>query len=294
MTDRKGIALVVLSAVLFSAKAIFVKLAYPYGVDAITLLALRMAMALPFFVVIAVVTERRFAGATAGRDRALVAVLGAVGYWLASFLDYAGLAHVTASLERVALFSYPTFTVLIDRLVFGRRIGPRAVVALLLSYAGIAIALGGEARVSGSSAVLGTSLVIASALVYAGYLAGAGRIIPRFGSMRFVSHALTIACLVVMMHFAITHPMSALSVPAPVLGWSALTAVVSTVIPTLLLGAGIRRVGASEAAIAGSVGPVSTLVLGAVVLGESVTVARAVGSALVLVGVTWLSLSRGK
>jgi drug/metabolite transporter (DMT)-like permease len=293
-TDRRGIALVVLSAILFSAKAIFVKLAYPYGVDAITLLSLRMAMALPFFVVIAAITERRHEGTTTRRDRALVALLGAIGYWLASYLDYAGLAYVTASLERVALFAYPTFTVLIDRLVFGRRIGVRAMFALVLSYVGIAIALGGEARLSGHAAVVGTSLVLASALVYAGYLAGAGRIIPRYGSMRFVSHALTIACVVVILHFLATHPVSSARVPLPVLGWSALTAIVSTVVPTLLLGAGIRRVGASEAAIAGSIGPVSTLVMGAVVLGESVTVARAVGSALVLFGVTWMSVARGK
>ena len=292
----RGVLLVVTSALLFSAKAVFVKLAYPYGVDALTLLTLRMGIALPCFATIAIIEERRHlrraVAKTPGSLRVSVALLGAIGYWLAAYLDFAGLVHITASLERVVLFAYPTFTVLLGRVLFGHRIGARAGVALAVSYAGIALALGGEARSSGPHAAVGAAMVALSALVYAGYLVGSGRIIPRYGAARFVAHALTAACFAVLAHFALTRPLGALVVPLPVLGLAALMAILSTVIPTLMLGIGIGRIGASEAAIAGSVGPISTLVLGAVFLHERITATQAIGSALVLAGVTSLSISR--
>lgn len=292
----RDVGLVVVSALLFSAKSVFVKLAYPYGVDALTLLTIRMAIALPCFAVIAIVEEvrhaRRGGADTPAKIRVSVALLGAVGYWFAAYLDFAGLVDVTASLERVVLFAYPTFTVLLARVLFGHRIGARALVALVVSYAGIALALGGEVGASGPHAVRGAALVAFSAFVYAGYLVGGGRVIPRYGAARFVAHALTVACVAVILHFALTRPLAALLVPAPVLALAALMAIVSTVIPTLMLGVGIGRLGASEAAIAGSVGPISTLALGAIFLQERITATQAIGSALVLAGVTSLSVAR--
>lgn len=292
---RVGLALVLGSAILFSAKAIFVKLSYPYGVDALTLLALRMGMALPVFAALAAVEEHRAraaGNAATARTYGVVAVLGAVGYWLASYLDFAGLAYVTASLERVVLFAYPTFTALLERALFGKKLGRAALVALLLSYAGIMLALGGEARVAGANTAIGAGLVLASAAAYACFLVGSGRVVGRYGATRLVAHAMTAACVVVLAHFALSHPIAALAQPPAVLGYAALTAVLSTVLPTVLLGHGIRRLGASQAAIAGSVGPVSTLALGAIFLGERITGPQVAGSALVLVGVTWLSVAR--
>jgi drug/metabolite transporter (DMT)-like permease len=258
-----GLVFMLCSAVLFSAKAIFVKLSYPYGVDPLTLLTLRMALALPWFVVIALVEERRASEAQRATPLSLrwkVAALGAAGYWLASYLDFAGLAYVTASLERVVLFAYPTFTALLERVLYGKRLAPSAWGALALSYAGIAVALTGEVSATGTDAARGAGLVAASALAYAAFLVGSGRIIPTYGATRLVAHAMTAACLAVIAHFLLARPLSALAQPTAVYGYAALTAVVSTVLPTFLLGQGIRRLGASEAAIAASVGPISTLV----------------------------------
>ncbi len=295
-----GLALVVGSAILFSGKAILVKLAYPYGVDAITLLALRMAMSLPIFVAISVACELSWQAkdppvATPARDRASVAALGFMGYYLASYLDFVGLTYVTASLERLVLFSYPTFAVLLSALFFRTRIGAREAVALGLSYVGITLAFGSEAHANGPSVVKGAVYVALSALAYAVYLVGSGRLVTRYGSTRFVAQAMTMACLAVLSHFALTRPIHSLFTLPPVLyAFGAAIAIFTTVIPTVLLGAGMRRIGSNQAAIAGMVGPVSTIVLARIFLGERFGALEALGTVLVLAGVAQLGFARPK
>lgn len=287
-----GVAFVLGGALLFSAKAVVVKLCFPYGVDPLTLIALRMALALPFFAVLSAIEEWRWVRSgrppIQPRDVGVVAVLGALGYYGASTLDFYGLFDVSAGLERLVLFAYPTLTVLISWGWLGRRPTRRELVALGLTYAGIAVAVAEGVGARGAHVLRGTLFVAASALSYALYLVGSGRVVARLGATRLVAHAMTVSCALVLAHFASARPWSALAVPAPVLGYGAVLAVACTVIPTLLQGHGIRRVGASQAAILGSVGPVSTIALAALLLGERPTWIEISGMLLVLLGVAQL------
>ena len=106
-----------LGAICFSGKAIIVKLAYRYGVDAVTLIMYRMLFALPFFVVMAWWAGRG-QPPLAQRDWLGVLGLGFIGYYLSSMLDFAGLQYITASLERLILYLGPTLVLLLGWLVF--------------------------------------------------------------------------------------------------------------------------------------------------------------------------------
>jgi drug/metabolite transporter (DMT)-like permease len=287
-----GLLLVMIAAVAFSAKAVFVKLAYRYGVDAVTLLMLRMAFALPFFMLIALREERRASVRPAGRQIAAVIGLGLVGYYLASLLDFLGLQHISAGLERMILFAYPTLTVLLALLLFGQRPARLAPLALMLSYAGIALAVAHEVRLSEGHVVLGTVLVFASAVAYALYLVGSGHMIGQLGTARFTAHAMVVSSLAVIVQFLLTRDVGLAVQPAPVYALAMAMAVVSTVLPAFMMSAGIRRIGAGPAAMAASIGPVSTIVLAAMFLGEPVTVLQLAGLVLVLAGVGLISIRR--
>ncbi len=290
-----GLALVLVAAILSSTKAIFVKLAYPYGVDALTLLALRMMMSLPVFLALSIVEERRARRerrVTPARDYVIVGVLGLFGHYLASYLDFLGLAYVSAGLERLVLFTYPTFAVLISAVFFKHRITRREIIALAMSYVGVVFAFGGERIAAGHDIRRGVTLIGISAVAYAIYLVGSGRLIARFGANRLVAQAATVSCVAILAHFAATRPLSALRVPIPVLWHAAAIAVLSTVIPIFLVAQGMRRIGASRTAIVTSVGPVATIVLARVFLDESFGALQAIGTAFVLLGVAQLGMAK--
>jgi drug/metabolite transporter (DMT)-like permease len=289
-----GLLLTVIAAVAFSAKAIFVKLAYRYGVDAVTLLMLRMAFALPFFVVIAWREERRASMRLTRRQVAALIGLGLVGYYLAALLDFIGLQYISAGLERMVLFAYPTLTVMLGMLLFGQRPARQAPLALLLSYAGIALAVAHEVRLSEGHALLGTALVFASAMAYAIYLVGSGHMIGQLGTARFTAHAMVVSALAVIAQFLLTRDAGQLMQPAPVYALGLAMAVVSTVLPAFLMSAGIRRIGAGSAAMAASVGPVSTIVLAALILGEPMTALQLAGLVLVLAGVGLIGMGKSR
>lgn len=295
MTDTEssrgtGLALVIIAAVAFSAKAVFVKLAYRYGVDAVTLLTLRMAFAMPVFAYIAWIQERRADARLPPPQMAAVVALGLVGYYLASLLDFTGLRYISAGLERMILFAYPTLTVVFGMLLLGQRPGRRMPLALALSYAGIALAVLHEVRLSEGHVAWGTALVFGSAMAYALYLVGSGHMIGRLGTARFTAHAMLVSCAAVIVQFLLTRPVTALVQPVPVYALGLAMALMSTVLPAFLMSAGIRRIGAGPAAMAASVGPCSTLVLAALVLGEPITAVQLAGLALVLLGVGLISV----
>jgi drug/metabolite transporter (DMT)-like permease len=280
----------------FSFKAILIKLAYAAApVDALSLLALRMLYSAPFFIAIAW-WSRRQPGArplTPSDWRALAA-LGFLGYYLASLLDFLGLQHISVSLERLVLFLNPTIVVVLSALLLRQPITRRAVAALVLSYAGIAIVLGHDLRISGDAAAtgLGTALVFGSALAYALYLVWSGEVIARLGSSRFIAWAMLASTAFVLAHFVLARPLSALDVPARVHQLSLAMAVFSTVLPTWLIAESIRRMGANKASLVGSLGPVFTIGLGAMILGEPVHAVQLAGAALVLSGVLLVTLRR--
>lgn len=275
----------VASAVAFSTKAVIAKLAYRQGVDPATLLSLRMALSLPFFVVAALVTSHG-REPLPRRELGKIVLLGVLGYYLSSALDFYGLVYVSAGLERLILFVYPTLVVVISALVFKTKVTRRTWAALGLTYAGIALAVGTEAAAAPKEGLwLGAALIFGCALSYASYLIGSGRLIPRIGSLRFTALAMIVSTLAMLLHFWIVGG-HFFGHAAAVYGYGALLALVCTVLPVVLLAEGIRRIGAGAAAIIGAVGPVSTIALAHVLLGEPVRLPQAIGTVLVLVGAT--------
>ena len=283
---RHGLALAVLGAIAFSGKAIIVKLAYRYGVDAVTLIMYRMLFALPMFLVLA-----WWAGLgkpqLTWRDARAVIGLGFCGYYLASFLDFAGLRYVSASLERLILYLNPTLVLGLGVVVFRRSVARTQIIALAVSYAGALCVFGKEAALQGTNVPLGAALVFGSAVSYAVYLAYSGEEVKRLGALRLTGLASSVACFICIAQFLILRPWSALAVAPQVLWLSALNATVCTFAPVLMVMMAIERIGASLTAQAGTVGPLSTIMLAVILLGEPFTAWVAAGTVLVITGI-WL------
>lgn len=289
-----GIVFALLAAVGFSAKAILVKLAYLDHVDAVTLLALRMVFSVPFFIAVAIWVQRRHAAPLDRHDRLLVLGLGLIGYYCSSFLDFLGLQYISAGLERLILFLYPTMTVLLTALVYKRAIGRKVIAAMALSYAGIALVFLHDVGAKEGSIVLGSALVFASTLSYSIYLVGAGHAIARIGTLRFTAYAMVVASAASLLQFMVMRPWSALDLPLRVYELSIAMAIFSTVLPVFLLSFAIRRIGSGSASLIGTVGPVSTIYMAYVILGEGISLLQIAGSMLVLSGVLIISMNSKK
>ncbi len=279
-----GLVLAVLGAVAFSGKAIIVKLAYRYGVDAVTLIMYRMLFALPLFAAMAWWAGRGKPRLSA-RDLWGVLGLGFSGYYLASFLDFAGLATITASLERLILYLNPTLVLLLGWRLFGRQIRGGQLLGMAVSYAGVALVFGQEAGHQGAGAGWGALLVFGSAISYAVYLIFSGELVKRLGSLRLVGWATSVACLLCLLQFVLLRPMSAAVVAPEVIWLSVLNATLCTAVPVLMVMMAIERIGASAAAQTGMVGPMATLLMGVWLLGEPFTPGVAGGTALVIAGI---------
>jgi drug/metabolite transporter (DMT)-like permease len=292
-----GSLLVLAAAITVSSKAIMVKLAYVYGVDPETLIALRMAFSMPFFVALALWARNSSSTPVmTARDGWMIVILGVVGGYAPMWFDFAGLAYVSAGLERVILFLYPTMVVVISAILFKHHIGRREVFALLVSYLGVGLAVGHDLTALKSGAgetLLGALLIVISALSYACYLVYSGRIIPRVGSANFTAYSMLVAGVASGCHFAVTqHKVSVLHLPVPVYEIALLMAVVATVLPAIMLNAGINRIGSSRASLVSSVGPVSTILLAYVFLGEGITAMQLAGTGLVMAGVLAITVRR--
>lgn len=277
---------------MFSAKAIVVKLAYRHGVDAETLLALRMLMSLPFFAV-ALWWTSRGAAPLSGRDHALLVTIGVLGYYLASYFDFLGLQFISAALERLILYLNPTLVLLLSVVLLGRPVTRFDLVALLLAYGGIVLVFWHDVRLESDGVVLGAALVFAAAACYAVYLVLSGELVRKVGAIRLTAYAMCVATLGVCVQFVLLRPLSSLAQPAPVLWLSAVNAVLCTVLPVFATMMAVARIGAGTVALAGMVGPVSTIALGYVFLGEPVSGSQLAGTALVLAGVFVLSRKAG-
>jgi len=289
-----GIVFALLAAVGFSSKAILVKLAYQSQVDAVTLLALRMLFSVPVFAGVAVWAAYRHASPLTRRDKWLVLALGLLGYYLSSLLDFLGLQYISAGLERLILFLYPTMTVLLLALLHRKTVGRQVKFALALSYAGIALVFVHDANLQGEGVVLGASLVFLSTLSYSLYLVGAGHAIQRIGTMRFTAYAMIVASIACVLQFALTHPLTALDLPSRVYGLALAMAAFSTVLPVFMLSYAIRHIGSGNASLIGSIGPVSTIAMAHLFLGEHVSLLQIAGSVLVLAGVLVVSMNSRK
>ena len=281
-----GLLLATLGAIAFSGKAIIVKLAYRYGVDAVTLITYRMLFALPLFVALAWWAGRGKPALTR-RDWIVVCGLGFSGYYLASFLDFAGLAYISASFERLILYLNPTLVLALGLVVFKRKVTAKQVIALAVSYSGVLLVFGHELNFQGGNAALGAGLVFASAVSYAIYLVYSGEEVKRLGALRLTGLATTVACVLCIVQFLILRPLGALAVAPEVIWLSVLNATLCTFAPVLMVMMAIERIGATLAAQTGMVGPLSTILMGVVILGEPFTAWIAAGTVLVLAGI-WL------
>ncbi|HVF65259.1 MAG TPA: DMT family transporter [Casimicrobiaceae bacterium] len=276
----------------FSFKGILIKLAYAaHPVDPTTLLTLRMLYSAPFFAVMAWWSGRNAPAISRG-DGLRLLWLGFIGYYLSSLLDFIGLQYISASLERLVLYLYPTLVLVLSAMFLKKAIGRREVVALGISYIGIVLVVWHDLRVAGDLAplALGSGLVFAASLCYAIYLVGAGGVIGRIGSTRFISWAMLASTVFVAAQFFATRSIDALDVPARVHWLSLAMAVFSTVLPTWLIAEALRRIGAKQSSLVGSLGPVFTIGLGAWLLNEPMTAIQLAGAALVLAGVLLVTL----
>jgi drug/metabolite transporter (DMT)-like permease len=289
-THRTGVALAVVAAFGFSFKAILIKLAYPYGVDAVTLLVLRMAFALPAFLWVGFAASKD-APALSRRDWFMVLLLGALGYYGASILDFIGLKYISAGLERLILFTYPTLTLLFGMALHGRAISRREGVALVLCYTGIAAAFMHDLEFAGDVAAvwIGGGFVFASSVCYALYLSGSAGMIAKLGSSRFAALAMLVSTAATGGHFLAVQPLAALVQPWQVYALGAAMGLFSTVVPVFALTAAIRRIGSGQTALVGMVGPLLTIVFAWLLLDEGFSTAQMIGVALVVAGVATVS-----
>ena len=284
-----GLLLALLAAFGFSLKAIFIKLAYPYGVDAITLLALRMGFALPVFLWVGL-AEHKAGAALSRQDWGKLLALGCLGYYGASILDFWGLEYISAGLERLILFTYPTLTILIGVLFQGKSFTRREGIAIALCYTGIGFAFLHDLNLGEPRSVLiGGALVFASSASYALYLAGSAPMIGRLGAMRFAALAMLFSTAVTLGHFMAAQPFTAFIQPWPVYGWALAMALFATVIPVFALSAAIRRIGAGQASLFGMVGPILTIGFGWWLLGEPISAEQSIGAIFVVVGILIVS-----
>lgn len=283
-----GFVVTFIGAILFSTKAIFVKLAFnETDTDAITLLALRMVFALPFYLAIAFFYSNRAGNIKfTNKQWVWIIVMGLTGYYFSSLFDFIGLQYISAGLERLILFLYPTFAVLLNAAVFKKKINKIQGFALALTYVGIGIAFFGELKLEAANPdfLLGSFFVFLCALTFSVYLVGSGRLIPLVGATKFTAYAMTAAAVGVLSHyFAVGNSVHQFS--TTLLGYGILLAIIATVIPTFLISNGLKKIGSNNVAIISSIGPVSTIIQAHLVLGEQLTVTQVGGTVLVIAGV---------
>jgi drug/metabolite transporter (DMT)-like permease len=284
---RSAIALASLGAVLFSAKAVVVKLCYRHGADAETVLALRMLLAVPFFwTAVAWQTVTRRPAPLARRDVLRILLLGFVGYYVSSYLDFLGLQYISAGLERIILYLNPTMVLLLSALFLGRHVAARQWLAMGVAYAGVVLVFLHDLSIDGGEPLLGSTLVLIAAFTYAIYLIFAGELVSRVGSVRLVAYASTSATVFCVAQALLKDPRAMLSQPQEVYGLSLINAAFCTFLPMLFIMAAVKRIGPGPAAQAGVIGPVSTVFLGWYFLGEAIGPSQLLGVVVVLIGMS--------
>jgi drug/metabolite transporter (DMT)-like permease len=284
-----GFLITFFGAVLFSTKAIIVKKAFhDTRIDALSLLTIRMIFSLPFYLAVAFFTGQKKDNIVFTKRQWLyIIILGLFGYYISSFLDFAGLQYISAGLERLILFLYPTFAVLINAVFFKQRISRIQFLALLLTYTGIGIAYFGELRidVQNPQFLWGSFMVLICALTYAIYIVGGGKLIPQVGATKFTAYAMLAATAGVLIHYMLRGNYTILQSGTRYWGYGILLAILATVIPSFLISFGMKKIGSNNVAIISGIGPVSTIVQAHFILGEKIFAEQMAGTILVIAGV---------
>jgi len=284
-----GVLCAVLGAFGFSFKSVLIRSAYRHGVDAETLLCLRMGYSLPLLLLMALALEHMPPTVLSRRDWFELSVLGLLGYYLASYLDFLGLRYITAALERIVLFIYPTLVVLLSAMFLGTPLTRKTVLVLVASYAGVLLSVAGNLRFGLHATTVGVALVLASALSFALYLLRSGQTVQRLGSTVVTIYATAIACVACVLQFVLLRPFSALHQPWQVHAIGVALALFSTVLPIWLVTEAIRRLGASTAAMIATLGPVLTILLAYLFLDEPLNLVQLAGAALIVLSVMVLT-----
>ncbi|WP_100612348.1 DMT family transporter [Confluentibacter lentus] len=290
-----GILIGLIGIVLFSSKAVMVKLAYQYDVDAISILFLRMLFSFPFYLAVVFWNRKKTADAVLKtKDYYWLIFFGVVGYYLSSYFDFVGLQYIKASLERIILFLYPTIIIILNRVFLKKTITSKQLLAIGITYVGVVITFWGEVVVSGSNVYLGGFLILLCAITYAAYLVGSGWLIPKFGVVKFTSYAMIVSCVCVFLHYLIMNETSIFSFTWEVYLLGLLIAIFATVIPSFLVSISIKMIDSSNFAIVAGAGPVSTIILAGIFLGEQLTWLQLFGALVVIFGILLVSLKKVK
>ena len=282
-----GFILAIASAALFSIRPVFVKLVYAENVDPTTLIGLRMLFSLPFYLLMLLLLLRDPAKRLRLSPRlvATTMLLGLAGYYSASFLDLLGLQYVTAQLGRMILYIYPTLVVILSAFFFAQKITARLIIAMLITYCGVAIIFAQDLRTFGDEVITGALFILASALSFACYLAFSKGLIDQLGSRLFTSIALISACIGILIHYSITHSITHPQVNQTALFGILIIAVFCTVIPSFLTTAAVERIGSSNVSVIAMIGPAFTSVFAVLVINEAFTVYHFIGISLSIWGI---------
>ncbi len=276
------------AAVMFSSKAVLIKLSYQYDIDRLTILTLRLGFAFPIYLLINTFrSKKEDRVAVSAKDWGLIVFLGFIGYYISSYLDFWGLQYISAGLERLILFVYPTITTILAALILKQKITSKQIIAIAIAYLGIFISFQ-DNTAHNDNIWMGALLIFLSALTYAFYLVGADKLIPKYGAIRFTSYCMIVSCIIVIIHFAVEQPSNLLTLPAEVYGLGFILSIFCTVLPTYMIGEAIKRIGASSTSILSTAGPVSVIFIAYFVLGEPITVAQIAGTIVVIAGIVFL------
>lgn len=283
-----------LGAILFAAKAIVVKISYEYGASPDVVLTLRMVFALPIFWIAVWWHQKiRPQARPLKKDVIQVSLIGLLGYFLSSYLDFLGLQYISIGLERIILYLTPAIVIVLSRFMLKKIILRRQYYAMGIAYLGILIVFMHDIKLSGNTVILGSTLVFMSAVVYSVYLIYAGELVARIGSIRLIaiaSTSATAATCIQTLFFGI----SSLFIQKPEVYQLALVnALFCTFLPMLFIMLAVNRIGSSMTAQAGTIGPVATAFLGWYFLNEPVSVLQLIGIVIVLFGIAIL-ISAGK
>ncbi|NLJ52286.1 MAG: EamA family transporter [Alcaligenaceae bacterium] len=294
---QQGFIFAMLGAILFSSKSIVIKFIYEYDVDATTTLGFRLLMAMPFFAAVALVqmnkVRRGELEPLSLKNALKLVVLGFLGYYLASLLDFASLKYISVSLERLILLMTPTFVLLFSVLFLNKKVSKRQLLSLVISYCGVLLVFVQNFSIGGSDILLGSLLVLGSALSYSVYVMGAGELLREIGSTRFVAYAMLVSTFFVLIQLFALHGIDWVAQPLPVYSWSLVHAVVNTFIPTFMLMWSVERIGAPMSTQLGLIGPISLLFLAWIFLDDPITVWDWLGTSIVLASLYMLGRARG-
>ena len=284
----------ILGIILFSSKAVMVKLAYQYEVSSINLLVFRMLFSLPFYIAVLFFLKRTSQYKPTAKDNLWLVFFGVIGYYLASYFDFVGLQYIKASIERVILFTYPTIVLLLSAIFLKRKITQRQVVAVVLTYIGVLIAFYEDFSIDGNQALIGMGFIVLSAITYASYLVGSDWLIPRYGVMRFTSYAMIVSCACVLIHYLMYENTSLLGYHPNVYWLGLAMAFFATVIPSYLVSYSIGKITASNFSILAGLGPISTIILASIFLDEHLTWLQLMATGIVILGILIISIEKNK